>query len=203
MFECETIWKFNSNVLAMKKITVQDFEDLLQVGVKHNNRWEIVLTGKIQCTIAVFEGLFPPLHDEIIHELLFELATWHRFAKLCLHTELSICTLEALTMWLGSDLWCFESVTCEAFDTWELPSEEAAWGWQMAALAKKQGPSWGHVARSSDVASMTPKKRKRKRKFNLSTYKLHVLGDYVEAIQAYDTTDNYNMQLVSDAPHNL
>jgi hypothetical protein len=52
----------------------------------------------------------------------------------------------------------------------------------MAALAKKQGPSRGHVAKSSDEASTKPKKRKRKKRFNLSTYKLHALGDYAEAI---------------------
>ena len=162
-----------------------------------------MLTGEIQCVIAVFEGLFLSLHDKIIHELLFELETWHRFTKLHLHTELSIFTLEVLTTQLGSDIRCFESITCEAFNTWELPSEEAAWGWRMAALAKKQGPSWGHVVKSSDEVSMKPKKRKRKKRFNLLTYKLHVLGDYAEAIQAYGTTDNYNMQLVGDAPCNL
>ena len=188
----------------MKKMAAQDFDDLLQVGIKqHNNGLKIMLTGEIQCAIAVFEGLFPPPHDEIIHELLFELAMWHGFAKLCLHTESSICTLEVSTMQLGYDLWHFESVTCEAFNMWELPSEEAARGQQTAALANKQGLSRGCVARSSDVTSITPKKRKRKRKFNLSTYKLHALGDYAEAIRAYGTTDNYNTQLVSDALHNL
>ena len=87
-----------------------------------------MLTGEIQCAIAVFEGLFRPPYDKIIHELLFELETWHGFTKLCLHTKLSICTLEVSTTWLGSDLWRFESVTCEAFNTWELPSEEATQG---------------------------------------------------------------------------
>jgi hypothetical protein len=164
-----------------------------------------VLTGEIpKCAIAVFEGLFPPPHDKIIHELLFELATWHGFAKLHLHTESTICALEVSTMRLSCNLRRFESVTCEAFDTWELPSEEAARGRRIAALAKKQGPSRGRVARPSDGAvSTTPKKRKRKRKFNLSTYKLHALGDYAEAIRAYGMTDNYNTQLVSDAPHSL
>jgi hypothetical protein len=162
-----------------------------------------MLTGEIQCAIAVFEGLFPPPHDRIIHELLFELATWHGLAKLRLHTELSTCALEVSTTRLGSDLRRFESVTCEAFDTRELPSEEAARGRRMAALAKKRGPSRGRVAKSSDAASTKPKKRKRKKRFNLSTYKLHALGDYAEAIRAYGTTDNYNTQLVSDAPCNL
>jgi len=39
-FGCGTIQKFNNNILAMKKMAVHDFEDLLQVGVKHNNRWD-------------------------------------------------------------------------------------------------------------------------------------------------------------------
>ena len=39
MFGCRTIRKFNNNVSAMKKLAAQDFKDLLQVGVKHNNRW--------------------------------------------------------------------------------------------------------------------------------------------------------------------
>lgn len=54
-FGCGTIRKFNNNVSAMKKMAAGDFKDLLQVGTKHNNGWEIVLTGKIQCAIAVFE----------------------------------------------------------------------------------------------------------------------------------------------------
>lgn len=33
-----TIRKFNNNVSAMKKMAARDFEDLLQVDVKHNNR---------------------------------------------------------------------------------------------------------------------------------------------------------------------
>jgi len=33
--------------------------------------------------------------------------------------------------------------------------------------------------------------------FNLCTYKLHALGDYVAAIARYGTTDNYSTQVVS------
>jgi len=39
-FECRTIRKFNNNISAMKKMAACNFEDLLQVGVKHNNRWD-------------------------------------------------------------------------------------------------------------------------------------------------------------------
>ena len=146
----------------------------------------------------MFEGLFPPPHDKIVMELLFELATWHRLAKLRLHTESTIHSLETSTTWLGSSLHEFELVTCQVYDTKELPSEETAQGRQQAALAKKQGPSerahHGHSAQ--DTALTKPKKRTRRQNFNISTYKLHALGDYAEAIQMNGTTDNYNTQLV-------
>ena len=35
------------------------------------------------------------------------------------------------------------------------------------------------------------------RVFNMTTYKLHALGDYVKAIWRYGTTDNYSTQVVS------
>jgi hypothetical protein len=33
--------------------------------------------------------------------------------------------------------------------------------------------------------------------FNLQTYKVHVLGDYVEAIKTFGTTDSYSTEVVS------
>jgi hypothetical protein len=36
----------------------------------------------------------------------------------------------------------------------------------------------------------------RLKKFNLSTYKLHALGDYAKTIRLFGTTDNYNSQVV-------
>ena len=41
----------------MKKMAARNFEDLLKVGIKHNNGLKIMLTGEIQCALAVFEGL--------------------------------------------------------------------------------------------------------------------------------------------------
>ena len=34
--------------------------------------------------------------------------------------------------------------------------------------------------------------------FNMSTYKLHALGDYIATIWCYGTTDNYSTQVVSN-----
>jgi hypothetical protein len=39
--------------------------------------------------------------------------------------------------------------------------------------------------------------KKKSRLLNLSTYKLHALGDYVDAIRRYGTSDNYSTQTVS------
>ncbi|KAJ3531672.1 hypothetical protein NM688_g7542 [Phlebia brevispora] len=56
-----------------------------------------------------------------------------------------------------------------------------------------EGPACG------DETSVAQKRQKevgasQRKVFNLSTYKLHALGDYPTTIRAYSTTDNYSMQ---------
>jgi hypothetical protein len=51
-----------------------------------------------QCAIPVFDGLLDFRNNAIVMDLLFELATWHAFAKLRLHTESTICALETSTI---------------------------------------------------------------------------------------------------------
>ncbi|KAK2467952.1 hypothetical protein APHAL10511_000247 [Amanita phalloides] len=109
-FGCGTIRCFTSNALGIKKLAVCNYEDLLQ------------------CAIPVFEALLPTPHNRIIMDLLFELATWHVLAKLRLHTETTLKGLETSTKRLGDALRTFKKVTCAAYITKELPSEEAAWG---------------------------------------------------------------------------
>ncbi|PPQ89051.1 hypothetical protein CVT25_006542, partial [Psilocybe cyanescens] len=105
-----TIRKFSNNASGMKKLAARDFEDLLQ------------------CAIPVFEGLLPKKHDDIVQDLLFELATWHGLAKLRLHTEFTITDLENSATRLGTLLRKFKADVCCAYDTRDLPSEEAARG---------------------------------------------------------------------------
>jgi hypothetical protein len=50
---------------------------------------------------------------------------------------------------------------------------------------------------SRDVAPVPPAGRRRKT-FNLSTYKLHSLGDYVATIRRFGTTDSYSTEPVRD-----
>ena len=85
-------------------------------------------------------------------------------------------------------------MTCEAYITQELPSEEAARGRRKAAAAAKQ--SIAAEGGMEELMATTTKRKANHRKFNLATYKVHALGDYVKFIRMYGTTDNYSTQLV-------
>jgi hypothetical protein len=130
--------------------------------------------------------------------LLFELATWHALAKLRLHTESTIDSLEHSTTQLGKLLRRFVSTTCKAFDTRELPSEEAAQARRKAALVMKPGTSKGRSQPSSKAVK--PRLNGRKT-LSLNTYKIHALGAYVNAIRTFGTTDNYTTQAVWTLKH--
>jgi hypothetical protein len=79
-----------------------------------------------QCAIPIFKGLLPKEHDKTILELLFELETWHMLASLRLHTDSTLRALKDSTTRLGQLLRHFQSTTCTAYETYKLPSEEAA-----------------------------------------------------------------------------
>jgi len=129
----------------------------------------------------------PSPHNEIILDLLFTLATWHAYAKLRLHTSTTLAMLEKATKMLGSILRRFSQTTCKEYKTTELPQEEAARGRRQAAKAAREG---------SSSTGNPPATGFKQRRFNLSTYKLHALGDYANTIQEYGTTDNYTTQVV-------
>lgn len=101
---------------------------------------------------------------------------WHAYAKLRVHTELTLASFEQVTTDLGTLLRHFTTVTCNAFKTKELPREKAARLRKAAASG------------TAPAASMGAAKPKC---FNLSTYKLHALGDYPRTIRERGTTDNY------------
>ena len=67
----------------------------------------------------------------IILDLLFDLATWHAYAKLRVHTEQTLTSFDAVRK--------FQRTTCMTYRTTELPQEHAARGRRTAALAAKQG----------------------------------------------------------------
>ena len=132
----------------------------------------------LQCAIPVFDGLFPDKHNASIRILIFRLAEWHALAKLRLHTEDSLELLELSLKQLTTQLRQFVKVTCAAFETKELPVEAAAWRRREKTQVKNlNGP--------------------RPKSFNLLTYKFHALGDYVQTIRLFGTTDSYTTQIVS------
>ncbi|KAH9011426.1 hypothetical protein EDB83DRAFT_2448378 [Lactarius deliciosus] len=157
----------------MKKLAARDFEDFLQ------------------CAIPAFGGLLDDKNNEVILNLLFELATWHALAKLRLHTESTVCELESSTTRLGRILRKFAKSTCEEFITFDLPSEEAARGRRKAARATKN-PT-GSTPQTTSKGKQKAKQRK-PRKFNMCTYKMHALGNYARCIRLFGPSDGYSTQ---------
>ncbi|KIJ07144.1 hypothetical protein PAXINDRAFT_90871 [Paxillus involutus ATCC 200175] len=163
-----TIRRFHKNVSAMKRLAARDFEDLLQ------------------CAIPTFEGLLPDPHNKVLLDLLFDLSTWHAFAKLRMHTDDTLSFFDIATTSLSKAVRRFQRTTCSFYHTTELPQEYASRGRRQAALAAKQPNS------SAGKASTAPKAKK----LNLTTYKYHALGDYPDTIRRYGTTDSYSTQTV-------
>ena len=124
-------------------------------------------------------------------DLLFEMATWHFLSKLQLHTESTLSSFNKSTTRLGTTLRKFNSVTCDVYVTKDLPSEKAARGRREAALSQKKEMNSKQPSKPS-VTSTSP----REQKLNLSSYKPHVIPDYVEYIHLFGTTDGFTSQVV-------
>ncbi|KAF4601473.1 hypothetical protein EYR40_004841 [Pleurotus pulmonarius] len=165
-FGKSTIRRFADNVSSMKKLAARNFEDILQ------------------CAGPVFEGILPEPHDSNIQKLLFTFAEWHALAKLRMHTEETLSSLDHATSELGRQLRHFEKHTCAAFETKELPKEEAARGRRQSCKSSN-----GTLPTTKEKASGPKIKR-----FNLRTYKFHAMGDYVRTIRRFGTTDSYSTQ---------
>lgn len=134
--------------------------------------------------MPVFEGLFPASHDKIIQSLLFRFAQWHALAKLRIHSDSTLSFLEETFKKLSKQLRDFRDFTCAVFNTVELPREKAA---RQQKLAQRVGPN-GVASEPSGP---------RVKRFNLSTYKFHAMGDYVRTIKLFGTTDSFTTQIVS------
>ncbi|KIO08815.1 hypothetical protein M404DRAFT_133537 [Pisolithus tinctorius Marx 270] len=176
-FGRDTIRKFNSNVSDLSRLAARDFEDILQ------------------CIIPMFEGLLPEPYNSIVLDLLFKLATWHTFGKLCMHTEMTLFHFDNSTTCLGITLWKFSDDCCAAYKTYNLPHETAACAHRQGSkVARAQG---GSKAAAGSTAMTKGAGSHKQHMFNMGTYKLHALGDYVASIWLFGTTDNYSTQVVS------
>ncbi len=154
------------DVSGLKQMAACDFKDLLR------------------CMLPCFEGLFLTSADnKIVQDLLFILRAWHGLAKLHMHTDTSLKVFGGVTKEAGHLLCHFVNTVCNNFNTEETPTEAAAHVCREErafAKAKKEGK--------------TPagKRTETKKEFNLSTYKLHALGDYPWTIWNFGTTDSYS-----------
>jgi hypothetical protein len=118
--------------------------------------------------------------------VLYRLAEWHALAKLRVHTETTLAALEKVTTIVGQELRKFRDVTCASFHTFELPNETAARQRRAMDLSSTSASTAG----SSRSATRKPKT------LNLNTYKFHAMGDYVDTIRTFGTTDSYTTQIV-------
>lgn len=149
--------------------------------------------SKYQCAIPVFNGLLPEPHNSNILRLLFQLSTWHGFAKLRIHTDETLQIMDDVTATLGAELRSFQSHTCSSFSTKELKRESEG---RYRRQVRTKNSSGQHPKESIPSAYTRHEKT-----LNLQTYKLHALGDYTETIRRYGTTDSYSTQPVSHFLH--
>lgn len=124
-----------------------------------------------------------------MQDLLATLATWHGYAKLRLHTDSTVASLRVVTVNLGHLLRRFSMETANEFSTVALPSEEAV-------AARKYTNALTRAAKAKEAPPAPPESGKQKR-FNMNTAKLNFLGDYVDSIPQFGTTDSYSTQVVS------
>jgi hypothetical protein len=106
-----------------------------------------------------------------------------------MHTDATLDILSQVTTSLGNGLREFEEETCTMFQTRELERERAA-------RQRRQENTANNGTKLKPKAPSNNSARKSKQ-FNLNTYKLHALGDYVSTIRLYGTTDSYSTQRVS------
>ena len=134
--------------------------------------------------MPVFEGLFPPIHEEEVQTLLFRLAEWQALAKQRMHTSNTLALLCQALRRLGAQVRKFQRVTCAAFQTQELPEETDRR--LRREITNFQSGHQKRPARSRPLPKM----------LNINTYKFHALGDYEKTIQMFGTTDLYTTQVV-------
>jgi hypothetical protein len=96
-----------------------------------------------------------------------------------MHTDPTLDILSHVTMSLGNSFRLFVGKTCAAFQTRELERERVA------------------RQRRQEKAAVQKASSRKPKQLNLNTYKFHSLGDYVETIRRFGTTDSYSTQPVS------
>lgn len=111
-----------------------------------------------------------------------------------MHTETTLHHFDNSTTRLGHLFQKFQHGVCSKFHTYDLPHETAARAQRQHLRAVNQKGKQRADEASSDGHST------KQRSFNMSTYKLHSLGDYVKSIWLFGMTDNYSTQIICFLP---
>jgi hypothetical protein len=123
--------------------------------------------------------------------LLFICAHWHGLAKLRMHSDLTLDILDELTTSLGEAFRNFQQDICPSYHTKELPREANA------RRRRQRKPKKDGGSRSEPKRGDESRKEPKMKVFNIQSYKHHSLGDYVETIRLFGTTDSYSTAVVS------
>jgi hypothetical protein len=107
-----------------------------------------------------------------------------------MHTDVTLDILYRVTMSLGNTLHAFEEKTRTAFQTRELEREREA-------RQRRQEKTSSNTAAGSSRTKAPSTSARKPKQLNLKTYKYHALGDYVDTIRLFGTTDSYSTQPVS------
>jgi hypothetical protein len=135
--------------------------------------------------------LLPEPHDAIVKKLLYLSAQWHALAKLRLHNDLTLRKLENATALMANQFRIFVRDTCSKIVTYELKTEQDARN-RRNSRSKAQGKN---PEKAPGLKGKDPSNRQRKQ-FNIQTYKFHAIGDYVDNIRRFGTTDSFSTEVV-------
>jgi hypothetical protein len=126
--------------------------------------------------------------------LLYRLAEWHALAKLQMHTEHTLEYLDKTTTKLGHELRSFRGWTQAAYSCQELPREIDA---RSRRRQRKPKQNSKETSGGQSATRSNERAKPKTKTFNLFIYKFHALGDYVQTIHLFGTTDSYSTQIVN------
>ncbi|KAI1783828.1 hypothetical protein LXA43DRAFT_902777 [Ganoderma leucocontextum] len=109
-FSQSTIQHFSANISEQGKLAACNYE------------------AQLKCFISPFENLLPQDDNDIVLDMVFDLAKWHALTKLWAPTDLMLGGLTATGVDVGKDIRLFSRETCQRWVTLELPKESAACG---------------------------------------------------------------------------
>jgi hypothetical protein len=128
-----------------------------------------------------FEGILDEPSNGMLLDLLYTMQFWHSLAKMRMHTDSTLDSLEDATVALGWELRRFAKVLCPNYKTKESSREFAA--------RKKRADKGKITEKAPDT--------RRDKTFNANTIKMHFLGNYPQYIHCNGTTDSYSTVSIS------